>query len=111
MECGVLDYRLPDADGLTCLRELRGLRGDLPVVIVTGSGSEAVAVDAMKLGAADYVVKHGTFVQVVPRVVREALGRRALTRLGADATGAGFRPATCRRSTRPFAPASRRTAS
>ena len=83
--CVVLDYRLPDADGLSCLRELRRTRPDLPVVMVTGSGSEAVAVDAMKLGAADYVVKHGTFAQVVPGVVREVLGRRALA--GLSATG------------------------
>ena len=85
VECVLLDYRLPDADGLTCLRELRRLRADLPVVMVTGSGSEAVAVDAMKAGAADYVVKHATYVHVVPGVVREALGRRALGRLAADA--------------------------
>ena len=36
----LLDSRLPDADGLTCLRELRRLHADVPVVIVTGSGSE-----------------------------------------------------------------------
>ncbi len=41
----------------------------------------------MKLGAADYVVKHGTYAQVVPGLVREALGRRALARLGTDAAG------------------------
>ena len=41
----VLDYRLPDGDGLTCLRELRRTRVDLPVVMITGAGSEAVAVE------------------------------------------------------------------
>src|SRR5262245_48105788 len=54
VECVLLDYRLPDADGLACLRDLRRLRADLSVVMVTGSGSETVAVDAMKVGAADY---------------------------------------------------------
>ena len=54
--------------------------------MVTGSGSEAVAVEAMKLGA-DYVVKHGTYAQVVPGLVREALGRRALASLGTDPVG------------------------
>lgn len=85
--CVLLDFSLPDADGLTCLRELRRTRPGLPVIMVTGSGSEAVAVDAMKSGAADYVVKHGTFVQVVPGIVREALGRSALARVSQDATG------------------------
>jgi DNA-binding NtrC family response regulator len=87
----VLDYRLPDGDGLACLRELRRTRPDLPVVMVTGSGSEAVAVEAMKAGAADYVAKHGTFAQVVPGLMREALGRRALARLAAAATDAAPR--------------------
>jgi ActR/RegA family two-component response regulator len=87
--CVVLDYRLPDSDGLMCLRELRRARPDVPVVMVTGSGSEAVAVEAMKLGAADYVVKHGTYAQVIPGLVREALGRGALARLGTDSTGRG----------------------
>src|SRR5690349_1581718 len=84
VECVLLDYRLPDADGLTCLRELRRMRVELPVVMVTGSGSETVAVEAMKGGAADYVIKHATYVQVVPGVVREVLGGRALARLVID---------------------------
>jgi DNA-binding NtrC family response regulator len=87
VECVVLDYRLPDTDGLACLREIRRLRPDVPVVMVTGSGSEDVAVDAMKLGAADYVVKQATYIQVVPGRVREALGRRALARVASDAGG------------------------
>ena len=46
-------YRLPDADGVTCLRELRRLRADVPVVMVTGLDSAAVAVEAIRAGAAD----------------------------------------------------------
>src|SRR5581483_10655878 len=80
---------MPDVDGLACLRELRRLRPDLPVVMVTGSGSEAVAVEAMKLGAADYVVKHATYGHAVPGVVREVLGRRALARLASDPAARG----------------------
>src|SRR6185436_10800924 len=89
VECVLLDYRLPDADGLSCLRELRRVRPDVPVLMVTGSGSEEVAVEAMKGGAADYVVKHATYAQVVPGRVREMLGRRALARLKPGATGHG----------------------
>jgi len=87
VECVLLDYRLPDADGLTCLGDLRRLRPELPVVILTGSGSEAVAVDAMKLGAADYLVKHATYAQVVPGLVRGVLGHRALACLETDPSG------------------------
>src|SRR5207237_9429641 len=64
---------------------------DLPVVMITGSGSEDVAVRAMKLGAADYVVKQGMYAQIVPGIVREVLGRRTLARLAKDA--AAFRDA------------------
>jgi DNA-binding NtrC family response regulator len=104
IEAVVLDYRLPDADGLTVLGDLRRARPDLPVVMITGSGSESVAVKAIKLGAADYVVKAGTYALVVPGLVREALGHRALARF------ATRRP-RCPRSTPRRAGDSRPTAS
>jgi len=78
MDCVLLDYRLPDGDGLDCLRKIRQRHPDVPVIIITGAGSEEIAVEAMKLGATDYVVKHGKYVLTVPVVVREALGRREL---------------------------------
>src|SRR5262245_12126692 len=51
----VLDYRLPDGDGLSALRAIRSRRPDLPAIMLTAQGSEEVAVEAMKRGAADYV--------------------------------------------------------
>ena len=83
VDCVLLDYRLPDADGLECLRTIRQRHPDLPVVVITGAGSEEVAVEAMKLGASDYLVKHGKYLVTVPVVVREALGRRELERTAA----------------------------
>jgi len=83
VDCVLLDYRLPDADGLECLRMIRQRHPDLPVVVITGAGSEEVAVEAMKLGASDYLVKHGKYLVTVPVVVREALGRRELERTAA----------------------------
>jgi two-component system response regulator HydG len=79
-DCVLLDYRLPDAVGFECLLRLRDEHPDIPVIIITGSGSEDVAVEAMKLGAADYVVKQGRYVLTIPLVVRETLGRCALAR-------------------------------
>ncbi len=54
-----LDYRLPDMDGLEFLRELNGDEavGVLPIIMLTGDSSETVAIDAMKLGALDYLNK------------------------------------------------------
>ncbi|MCU0548802.1 MAG: PAS domain-containing protein [Leptolyngbya sp. Prado105] len=55
----LLDYRLPDKDGLEFLTELRGDAGEKcpPVILITGQGSETIAVQAFKQGVADYLVK------------------------------------------------------
>jgi len=83
--CVLIDYRLLDMDGLSCLREIRGAHPQLPAIMVTGAGSQEVAVEAMKLGANDYVVKHRAYLRTVPGIVRAALGRH---RLRDGATGA-----------------------
>jgi PAS domain S-box-containing protein len=55
----LLDYRLPDLDGLEFLAHLQSPMQQrcLPVIMVTGQGNEAIAVQAMKAGAQDYLVK------------------------------------------------------
>src|SRR5712691_1068788 len=62
VDCVLLDYRLQDADGLECLRSIRAQHTDVPVIMVTAWGSEEVAVEAMKLGASDYIAKHGKYL-------------------------------------------------
>lgn len=55
----LLDYRLPDLDGLEFLAALQteAQQPNLPVIVVTGQGNEAIAVQAIKAGAQDYLVK------------------------------------------------------
>jgi DNA-binding NtrC family response regulator len=53
----ICDLRLPDGDGLDVLRRARELAPQLPVIILTGFASIHSAVEAMKLGAAEYVTK------------------------------------------------------
>jgi two-component system response regulator FixJ len=55
--CVVSDVRMPGVDGLELLRRLKAARPSLPVVIITGHGDVPLAVEAMKLGAADFVEK------------------------------------------------------
>jgi two-component system, cell cycle sensor histidine kinase and response regulator CckA len=56
----LLDFLLPDMNGLEFLEELRTQLGqtNLPVVMLTGEGNEAIAVQAIKSGAKDYIVKN-----------------------------------------------------
>jgi two-component system response regulator FixJ len=55
--CILLDVRMPDMDGLAVMAELARLSIDWPVVFMTGHGEVAVAVEAMKLGAIDFLQK------------------------------------------------------
>ncbi|MCP4506806.1 MAG: response regulator, partial [Fuerstiella sp.] len=51
------DLQMPEVDGLELVRDLRRNHADVPVVLMTGTGSEEIAVQAMKAGAANYVNK------------------------------------------------------
>ncbi len=68
----IADLRLPDGDG-TELLSGNGSEGALPVVILTGHGDEQAAVDAMKAGALDYVVKTTATLADMPRAAKRAL--------------------------------------
>ena len=88
--CVVTDLRLPDAADARIVRALRAARREVPIIVATGTGSEELAVAAMKLGAADYLSKHPRYVEQLPLLVREALGRSVLA--GVDAAGTDAPP-------------------
>lgn len=77
-DCVLLDYSLPGSDGLDVLKSIRAEWPDLPVVILTGHGNEAIAVEAMKIGAQDYVIKSQLDGDKLHRVIHSACETRAL---------------------------------
>ncbi len=77
----LLDYRLPGLDALELLKELRLIHKlDIPVVLVTGQGSEEVALQAIKLGASSYVVKNPGYLYKLSVELENAHVHSELTR-------------------------------
>lgn len=74
-DCVVLDLGLPDSSGLEGLRQVLAL-DRAPVIVMTGSGSERIAVEALQLGAQDYLVKELTASPRTAHAVRYAIERR-----------------------------------
>ncbi len=76
----MVDHQMPSTGGLEVLQTLAA-RGALPpTIMVTGHGDEAIAVEAMKLGAGDYLVKdiEGNYLTLLPAVVARVLHQQRL---------------------------------
>ena len=76
-DCLLLDYQLPDLSGLEFLAELEDEAGEvaLPVIKLTGTDDAAIAVEAMRRGARDYLVKDSgrQYLQLLPAIVKRVL--------------------------------------
>jgi PAS domain S-box-containing protein len=77
----VTDYQLRFSDGLTLLKQVKNLWPEVPVIMYTGTGSEQVAVEAMKSGLDDYVLKKAgempRLLAAVKRVMDAARHKKA----------------------------------
>lgn len=71
VDVALLDLRLPGMSGLELL-ELLQAHYTFPCVLITGRGDEAVAAQAMSLGATDYIIKEHGYVAALPRVIEYA---------------------------------------
>jgi len=84
----ILDLGLPDMQGLELLRQIRAQRDDLPIVVLSSRGDEVTKVEALDLGADDYVTKPFGMEELLARI-RAALrhqlqtqGERPIFKLG-----------------------------
>ncbi|MEW5959516.1 MAG: PAS domain S-box protein, partial [Chloroflexota bacterium] len=69
----LLDYRLPDMSGRQLINALVKQQQPVPFILATGHGDETVAVEMMKLGARDYLVKNAGFLDLLPSVVKRVV--------------------------------------
>lgn len=72
----LLDLSLPDSHGLASLTNMLKAAPELPVVVLSGLANEAVAIEAVKAGAQDYLVKGYINEFFLPRVIRYAIERK-----------------------------------
>jgi PAS domain S-box-containing protein len=68
----LLDLKLQNHTGESLIDRLKAAKRCPPFIIITGQGDERSAVEMMKRGALDYLVKDGEFLQILPTVVRRA---------------------------------------
>jgi signal transduction histidine kinase/CheY-like chemotaxis protein len=83
-DCAVVDYNLPDGDGLQVLAAASEARDPVPTIFLTGQGDEKLAVDLMKEGARDYIPKGALrpdrFAQSLRHVIGVARAEREARR-------------------------------
>ena len=73
-----VDHLLPGYDGMEVIRRMASCGPLPPTIMVTGTGDERLAVEAMKLGASDYIVKdaEGGYLELLPSVIEKVLQQR-----------------------------------
>ena len=76
----LIDFHLEDMSGEQLVRSLQQIRPDIPFVIITGYGDEKIAVDMMKLGALDYLIKDQHFISMLPTTVVQAMNHLKVQR-------------------------------
>ncbi len=78
LDCILLDYNLPDIDGLELLEKMSGPDAPpkTPIIFLTGQGDETIAVEAMKLGASDYLIKDKVNSDILLRSVHYSISKK-----------------------------------
>ncbi|EIU1684158.1 SpoIIE family protein phosphatase [Pseudomonas aeruginosa] len=74
----ICDLRMPQIDGLELIRRIRQTASETPIIVLSGAGVMSDAVEALRLGAADYLIKPLEDLAVLEHSVRRALDRAHL---------------------------------
>lgn len=76
----IVDFNMPGLNGIQIIQQLVAQQATLPTIMLTGTGNEHIAVEALKLGAFDYVIKDidGIYLDLLPTVIEQALKNRQL---------------------------------
>jgi serine phosphatase RsbU (regulator of sigma subunit) len=74
----ICDLRMPQIDGLELIRRINVINSSIPVIVVSGAGVMNDAVEALRLGAADYLIKPLEDLAVLEHSIRRALDRSQL---------------------------------
>jgi DNA-binding response OmpR family regulator len=73
-DLAVLDLKMEDMDGIEVLKVFKAMEPEMPVIILTGHGSETAAREGMEFGAFDYLIKPCDLSELVERI-REACAK------------------------------------
>ncbi|MCK5833800.1 response regulator [bacterium] len=69
----LLDYRLPDIDGKEFVVEMHKHNLDTPFIVLTGQDDVKIAIEMMKLGARDYLIKDANILDYLPEITKKAI--------------------------------------
>ncbi len=75
-DAALLSLELPDGSGLKCIKSLLSRNPSLPVIVLAGHDDEKMAMEAVRRGAHDYLIKGSTSISFLPRIIRYAMERK-----------------------------------
>ena len=86
----IIDHKMPIYSGLDVISKLSDMEDPPPAIMVTGAGDESIAVQALKLGAHDYIVKDATsgYMELLPTVIDQVFHKITLEREMAESEAA-----------------------
>lgn len=77
----LLDYRMPGHTGLDAIKNLRDEHHvEQPIILITGQGSERIAVEALRYGVWDYLIKNDNYLELLPSALESAFEQAELRR-------------------------------